>query len=64
MRYTQDQNFLIRGPGLPDQGAVAVGPDELKEVWFTGYYAGSHEMMRWASEKAARRFLYWLMCKA
>lgn len=42
MRYTQDQNFLIRGPGLPEQGVVAVGPAELEAA----HLAGADEMRR------------------
>lgn len=39
MRYTQDQNFNIKGPGLPESGAVSVGPAELEKAYEAGVAA-------------------------
>ena len=39
-RYTQDQNFLIKGPGLPETGAVSVGVRELEAAFEAGMLAG------------------------
>ena len=36
MRYKQDENFKITGPGLPESGAVSIGPDELEKVYRAG----------------------------
>lgn len=41
MRYKQDINFLITGPGLPEQGAVAIGPSELQAAYEAGMLASS-----------------------
>ena len=40
MRYTQETNMLIKGPGLPEQGSVAVGPAELEAAFEAGKRAG------------------------
>lgn len=40
MRYSQDQNFNIKGPGLPEQGVVAVGPAELEKAFEAGCRLG------------------------
>ena len=34
-RYTQD-GYNIKGPGLPEQGVVAVGPEELESAFEAG----------------------------
>lgn len=43
MRYKQIENFRIVGPGLPESGAVAVGPAELEAA----FEAGMRESEEW-----------------
>lgn len=42
-RYTQDQSFNIKGPGLPESGAVAIGPAELEAAFQAGRKEGRIE---------------------
>lgn len=41
MKYTQDQNFNIKGPGLLESGAVSVGVRELQAAYDAGMLAAS-----------------------
>lgn len=41
--YKQKLPYLITGPGLPENGAVSVGPDELEKAFEAGRKEIEHE---------------------
>lgn len=55
MRYTQDENFVIKGPGLPAAGAVAIGVEDLEAAFQAGHKAALDELKKGRDEMANKR---------